>query len=138
MSYTTRQEIKQLLAHRDIGTDTVVTNTDLDQFITICDRRIDLRLDLRGVTDGEVSATVYQEGLKEIERLMVAGMAESKFKADTGEEESKEGENPYYVEGVKLLDELLDNIKMNVIPDMATDLGSSEVAPAFERTADQW
>lgn len=138
MSYTTVQQVKDLLTHREITSETVVTTGDVRRYVEIIDRRIDLRLKLRGVLADEVSDTEYQEGLTEIARLLVAGMVESKFKADQDNEESREGENPYTVEGTKMLDELLDNIKMNPIQDMATDLGSTEVSPLFERTKDQW
>lgn len=129
--YVTEAEVLELLPHRtitahDATNPSVVTKAseepedaggDILKFITIVDRRIDLRLKLRGVAAGEVLETVYVNGLKEIARLMVVGIIESKFKADVdGDEESSELTNSYYKLGERQLDELVKSVKMNVVP----------------------
>lgn len=143
-SHVTEAEVLELLVHRtitahDATNPSVVTKSseepedeggDVLKFITIIDRRIDLKLELMGVIGGEVSETVYVNGLKEIARLMVIGIIESKFKADVdGDEESGELTNSYYKLGEKLLDELVNSVKMNLVP---TFFDGTKVDPHFE------
>jgi len=84
--FATKEEVLELLVHRTITADdasspSVVTKGDVDNFCIIIDNRIKLKLKLAGVTDGEIADAVYQNGLREIARLMVVGIVESKFKA---------------------------------------------------------
>lgn len=133
--YTNRPEVLELLVHRTITADdasspSVVTEGNVDAFCIIVNNRIDLKLKLAGVDAGEVTDAVYQKGLKEIARLMVVGIVESKFKADVdGDEESGELTNSYYKLGEKQLDELVKSVKMNEVPIF---FDGTEVDPHFE------
>ncbi len=143
MGHVTESEVLELLVHRTITAwnatnpsvvtkaDDEDTKGDILKFITIMDNRINLKLKLMGVTDGEVSDTVYVNGLKEIARLMVVGIIESKFKADIdGDEESGELTNSYYKLGEKQLKELVESVKMNPIPALSLDI--TDVDPHFK------
>jgi len=129
-SHVTEAQVLELLPHRtitahDATNPSVVTKStgepgtggDILKFIIIVDGRINLKLKLSGVTDGEVSDTAYVNGLKEIARLMVVGIIESKFKADVdGDEEGSELTNSYYKLGERQLSELVESAKMNMVP----------------------
>lgn len=140
--FTTVENVKALLSHREISRDTVVSEEDCAIFVIIVENRIKLRLKVRGITAGEIADTDYQKGLQEIATLMVAGIVESKHKADSTESEGQESNNTYYSEGRKLLEELMDSIKMNPLPILGSDLEDedeeSEIAPIFKRSRREW
>ena len=106
MAYTTLEDVLRLLPHRQIDETTIITPTEVNEYITTADKIIEGELKLAGVTAEDKAAMSDMLGVAEA--YLVAGMIESKLKADDGGEDGDLPNNYYYRHGLKMIEKIIE------------------------------